>query len=764
MSPIKWPEVGKVAPHYLEHGIILLDEAAKLQAMARQKPIPMNVISPFIDSLTEYVRKTREQPTMQELLMEIRNGFKETRDIHEKVTIIKQGWDTTRPVGSLPLNPSSGIRSWAQIAATSPGTATLPSLGSLRTSTLPKTASRHLDREIKVKVRDSHSIQVLRRLTEKDIKERIAQALRADSTTTNLASQVTAAKQLKSGDIIIYTSTIEGAEALKGKREWLSVLGTKAEVLEETYGVLVHGVPVNRVNVNNQAQVIEQIKMENSCIIKENPEVQATSRNFQFNAEELPRLVPQTQPSQELSGQPTNKRQRTPTWKVVEGTYPKRRSVATTKRSNKRVALGSADPNDPSGPSMDWLPQTSVGKDTPNAIQEGQENITPSATQSDMIISRAVMAPLLRNPAVLELDIIAIQEPWRNPYQNTTHNPAADYFHLVYMDSQNTRTCFLINKKIPTTAWTARTHSPDVCSLRIDVGNDDLTQPQYIHIHNIYNPIQGLRGYGEALPLLRRELNNALGEEHLVLGDFNARHSLWTGREEYHIGRRDFEELLDILEEYRLDLLLPPGTCTWQSRGQETTLDLVFATEGVGQRMIECKVQPSFDFDSDHFPVSTILDIHIGQEPTTPRRLWRETNIQTLRAALEREMPIAPSAGDPQEIDNLTNTIVRSINNAIDQSTPWSRPSPRSVTGFTKECKEAQMEARRLRRIAKRVQTEELWEQYRRARNRKARLIDKALKAAHRERVETAAESIEGLWKVANGPIIARRGRRTSHR
>jgi hypothetical protein len=31
---------------------------------------------------------------------------------------------------------------------------------------------------------------------------------------------------------------------------------------------LVHGVPVNRVNVNNQAQVIEQIMMENNCIIK----------------------------------------------------------------------------------------------------------------------------------------------------------------------------------------------------------------------------------------------------------------------------------------------------------------------------------------------------------------------------------------------------------------------------------------------------------------------------------------------------------------
>ena len=320
------------------------------------------------------------------------------------------------------------------------------------------------------------------------------------------------------------------------------------------------------------------------------------------------------------------------------------------------------------------------------------------------------MAPLLRDPAVLELDIIAIQEPWRNPHQNTTHNPAADYFHLVYMDSQNTRTCFFVNKKIPTAAWTARTHSPDVCSLRIDVGNNDNMQPQHIQIHNIYNPIQGLRGYGEALPLLRRELNNTPSEEHIVLGDFNARHSLWTGREEYHTGRRDSDELLDILEECHLDLLLPPGTCTWQSRGQETTLDLVFATEGVGQQVIECKVQMSFDFDSDHFPVSTILDTHIGQQSTMPRRLWRETNIHTLRASLERDMPMALSAGDPQEIDDLANAIVRSINVAIDQSTPWSRPSPRSVAGFTKECKEAQMEARRLRRTAKRVRTEESWE------------------------------------------------------
>jgi hypothetical protein len=57
MSPLKWPEVGKVAPHYLEHGIILLDEAAKLQVMARQKPIRSTPSAHSINSLPEYARK-----------------------------------------------------------------------------------------------------------------------------------------------------------------------------------------------------------------------------------------------------------------------------------------------------------------------------------------------------------------------------------------------------------------------------------------------------------------------------------------------------------------------------------------------------------------------------------------------------------------------------------------------------------------------------------------------------------------------------------
>ena len=42
------------------------------------------------------------------------------------------------------------------------------------------------------------------------------------------------------------------------------------------------------------------------------------------------------------------------------------------------------------------------------------------------------MATFLRDKAVLEADVIAVQEPWRNDQQHTTHQPATAKFQLLY--------------------------------------------------------------------------------------------------------------------------------------------------------------------------------------------------------------------------------------------------------------------------------------------------------------------------------------------
>jgi hypothetical protein len=62
-----------------------------------------------------------------------------------------------------------------------------------------------------------------------------------------------------------------------------------------------------------------------------------------------------------------------------------------------------------------------------------------------------VIASLLRDLEIDDFDIIAIQEPWTNPYTATTYHPAKDRFYLCYLtrDAEgSSRICFFINKRI----------------------------------------------------------------------------------------------------------------------------------------------------------------------------------------------------------------------------------------------------------------------------------------------------------------------------
>ena len=102
----------------------------------------------------------------------------------------------------------------------------------------------------------------------------------------------------------------------------------------------------------------------------------------------------------------------------------------------------------------------------------------------------------------------------------------------------------------------------------------------------------------------------------------------------------------------------------------------------------------------------------------------------------------------PETPDNLgaaVENLIAMINTAIEAATSPSRPCQRSLPGWTTEIKEAQTQARHLRRHYQRYHTEEAWEAYKKARNLKGRLIKKALQRSHNERVQQASTFPEGL-------------------
>jgi len=133
-----------------------------------------------------------------------------------------------------------------------------------------------------------------------------------------------------------------------------------------------------------------------------------------------------------------------------------------------------------------------------------------------------VMAPLLADKAVASYDILALQEPWKNPYKNATYCPNSSAFYTAY-NNQERRSCFLINKSLDINSWDIDYSGPDVCSLRLQL--PDIV----LWIHNFYNQPPGsytTTNYPSSLTLLPGLL--AREGEHLVLGDFNLHHPLWS--------------------------------------------------------------------------------------------------------------------------------------------------------------------------------------------------------------------------------------------
>ena len=129
------------------------------------------------------------------------------------------------------------------------------------------------------------------------------------------------------------------------------------------------------------------------------------------------------------------------------------------------------------------------------------------------------MIPLFSNDEILDIDIIALQAPGRNTGDQTIYHPRKDSFHLLYSENDKTRVCFFINKRIDQSTRTYTKDRPDIISLFLNLPD------KYIHIHNIYNPVNE-EEISTRILILKHRLAAHLNEEQIALRDFNLDHKV----------------------------------------------------------------------------------------------------------------------------------------------------------------------------------------------------------------------------------------------
>lgn len=363
-----------------------------------------------------------------------------------------------------------------------------------------------------------------------------------------------------------------------------------------------------------------------------------------------------------------------------------------------------------------------------------------------------VMVQLLRDPEVDSADIIAIQEPWENPFEDNTHHPLKQTHEQLFPSASETgnraRACMFISKKLG--EYTHLAHSRDCQEICIKT-----TSAGELHIINIYND----QRYAAALGLLQDilpppRLQRQQKVSYLVLGDFNLHHPVWGGDNAPRDARA--ADLLDLMESVGLDNWIRPGTVTRDQAGSQSTIDLVLASYSLREQMIACEVDLSVHADSDHLPIRTALEINVPEaSDPVKRRNWRAMDVDKFLRFVSANLKDKhwmrllgePSPGD---IDNAVNHLFDIVQQAVQESTPWARPSAWARQGWTPECTTAIKTARRRYRRYMRTQEEEDRQEYTLARNTKGRVVSKALRRGFRQWVHNTIErGPRGLWKVS---------------
>lgn len=299
---------------------------------------------------------------------------------------------------------------------------------------------------------------------------------------------------------------------------------------------------------------------------------------------------------------------------------------------------------------------------------------------------------------------------------------------------------------------------PDAQSIAIavddstDAGQDEGTKT--IVIHNLYNLLDSEDTTGpmwEGLQWARREIT---GEGHIVVGDFNAHHPWWESGISHVTAHAD--RIASTMASLELELLTPTDSGTYLNhQGTDTTIDLIWADEYIGPKVIECTVAADWSSGSDHQAVRTTFSLAARTVQPTQRHNMKACDgpklSSTTRSNWEtRWLKLAPVEEDPE---SWAEALTQATQEAIEATVPRTRPSPHSRPWFHPNIGHIRAAANKLRRRYQQMRTPEAWEAHCRMRN----ALKTAIRSA-KKRYENALLSTPGkdLWKVAQ------RGRTTA--
>ncbi|KAG7064329.1 zinc knuckle [Colletotrichum scovillei] len=155
-----------------------------------------------------------------------------------------------------------------------------------------------------------------------------------------------------------------------------------------------------------------------------------------------------------------------------------------------------------------------------------------------------------------------------------------------------------------------------------------------INIHNVYNRQTKIN-------IDRLLATCTLGQDNLLLGDFNLHHPRWSRTPFVGPITSDARSLFHGTEQAGMECITEPGAMTY-SRGSDqekhtSTIDLAFLSQSLLHRFTDWSILEGRNFNSDHRIIQTTLLME-PDRTSSDRYLWGKADVAGFRAHVEREL------------------------------------------------------------------------------------------------------------------------------
>ena len=352
-----------------------------------------------------------------------------------------------------------------------------------------------------------------------------------------------------------------------------------------------------------------------------------------------------------------------------------------------------------------------------------------------------MMIVLLHEKKIKNHDILILQELWWfdenfRAYCSTTVN--------FTLKNNESRICFYINKRIDSNIWHSTWHFKDVNTIMLQtLINDTQMIQKVIHIHEAYN--SSLRNHEvihekESFSDIKKMLH--MSKECILVEDFNLHHFTWEN---------SFYSRQHLLSNDLIDasLMLSWDMITRNYQRSQMTINLIFTTDDIMNRLIQCRIDEEMKNFSDHLLIQTIIDFRVCKESARKSCCnWKTMNEEKFINILKEQMlkSLLNHEMKHQRIDEYIKQLLNALKKIIEISTLWARSHEMIKAKWTKKCTKIIKSMQWMKRNCWIIDD---WTEYIQACDKKSKIIRKQKRSEYWKIMQNVEQFSRELFKTA---------------